>query len=832
MSNRPTSRQLQRFQEALLDAFDHDSLTQLTRIYLDINLQRIASVTGNLTTIVDNLVAYFASQDGGLKELFRAAVEANPANASLMSLGNEWQELEFATIPLPDEHPLQTIIEGDNVIGDKVAGDKIVYQQAKPYRPPLQRPPRSEYFQDRKDELAKLLNELKPGKVATICGPGGMGKSALAAEAVWTLAPDNATPERFPDGIFFHSFYNQPQAVVALEQIALSFGEDTRGSPQAAAQRALSQRIALLVLDGTEEADDLPAVLAVRNHCGVIVTSRKRADAVADRQDLPPLPSSDAVNLLDQLSSLNGINATDTAIYERLVELVGCLPLAVRLVGRYLVESAMDASDYCEWLDASPLSALEQGQRRDRSIPILLRRSVSQISEQAQAALAVMGCLALAPFPADAVAAALELGNRWKALNILGELVAFGMLIQREKDYELSHSLIHTYVREQLSNFEDVGTHLVDWLLRTIKQREGDVDALANLLPHLIALQKLCTEASRWQEVEDLANAIDSYLDLQGLWAVRANVIQLALNAIDSSDARQNKDILLGRLGLTYRRLGQLEKTIDIYQQALSIAKENRDRVSEGAHMGDLASAYREVGRVQEAIDLHKQALSIARETGERTQESRQLGSMGLAYRALGREEEAINLYQQALAIAREVGDRRLEGIQLGGLGGGYYLLGRLDEAIDYFQQGLAVAKETNDKGKEGGYLGNLGNAYADLGQIEEAVAYYQKTLALAKATGNRQQEGLVLGNIAVIYEELGQANDAIGYYQNALSIAREVGARPNEGLQLENLASVYTNVGRVEEAIDHYQRCLVIYEEINSPFAEDVRQALSKLTK
>jgi len=143
-------------------------------------------------------------------------------------------------------------------------------------RIPWQRPPRVEHFTNREAELAQLLAELQPGRVATLCGPGGMGKSALAAEAVWRLAPGDAPPARFPDGIVYYSFYNQPQAALALEHIARSWGEETgRGSPRDAALRALARRRALLLLDGTEESDDLAAVLAVRGGCGVLVTSRK-----------------------------------------------------------------------------------------------------------------------------------------------------------------------------------------------------------------------------------------------------------------------------------------------------------------------------------------------------------------------------------------------------------------------------------------------------------------------------------------------------------------------------------------------------------------------------
>ncbi|MCP4696750.1 MAG: hypothetical protein GY862_07865 [Gammaproteobacteria bacterium] len=96
---------------------------------------------------------------------------------------------------------------------------------------PLQRPSRPARFTGRKAELDKLLNDLRPGKTITLCGPGGIGKTALAAEAVWKLAPGNEPPERFPDGIVFYTFYGRPDADLALEKIAYAFGGEPRPSP-------------------------------------------------------------------------------------------------------------------------------------------------------------------------------------------------------------------------------------------------------------------------------------------------------------------------------------------------------------------------------------------------------------------------------------------------------------------------------------------------------------------------------------------------------------------------------------------------------------------------
>ena len=125
---------------------------------------------------------------------------------------------------------------------------KSAVQGGPAIRIPLQRPPRADHFTDRERELAQLLADLQPGRVVTLCGPGGIGKTALAAEAAWNLAPGNEPPERFPDGVLFHSFYGRPEADLAYEKIVYAFGDEPRPTPEAAALRVLGGKQALLIL--------------------------------------------------------------------------------------------------------------------------------------------------------------------------------------------------------------------------------------------------------------------------------------------------------------------------------------------------------------------------------------------------------------------------------------------------------------------------------------------------------------------------------------------------------------------------------------------------------
>jgi hypothetical protein len=229
------------------------------------------------------------------------------------------------------EQRIGTVSDGGTVVGDvhDVQGDVYIggqhYHPTTPPSPtpiPLQRPPRAQHFTGRAEDLAQLLAALQPGCLATLCGPGGIGKTALAAEALWTLAPGDGPPQAFPDGILFYSFYGRPDTALALEHIVRSFDEGARDTSADAAQRLLSRKRALLFLDGTEQAEDLGAVLRVRGTCGLLITTRRHQDAPASRQDVPPLVLDCAVQLLQAWAGEQA--AGETA--GRICELVGRCP--------------------------------------------------------------------------------------------------------------------------------------------------------------------------------------------------------------------------------------------------------------------------------------------------------------------------------------------------------------------------------------------------------------------------------------------------------------------------------------------------------------------------
>ena len=590
-------------------------------------------------------------------------------------------------------------------------------------------PRRPEYFINRKSELAKLMKELYPGAITALCGPGGIGKTAIAVEIVYRLRDD--IKKRFPDGVIFHSFYREPAADSALEQIARVFGEDVRPSPAASAQRALSQRQTLLILDGAEDADDLRKVLDVAAGCGVLITSRLRQDANTSRQDLKVLTSEHSRELL---KAWGKVQAADEAATKQISDHLGGLPLALRLAGEYMEASVQNAAEYLSWLKESVLEALDHGEHRFESLPTLLERSLEQVSALAREVLGLAGILAFASFTREPIATVLEL-KASQLVKPLGELINYGLLLRSGERYEISHALIHTYAYEHLPPPKFIVERLVSYYIDLAKTKCQKGIAEDSMLKddqvHLMRIAKVCKDQQLWQALYEMVATVEDYLDNKGFWRDRPTLLQAGVKATRKLNDRKSEGIFLGYLGIAHYRLGRFERAIFYCEQALAIHREIGDRKNEGNRLSNIGLSYHGLGQLERAIEYFEYALKIHRDLKNKREEANQLGNLGMGYKDLGKYEKAIEFHRRALAISRKIEDRKGEGNHLGNLGSVCYDMGQFDIAIKHQKQALRIHREIGYRYGEGALLGNIGEAYSSLGDVLRARRYLKEAIAI-----------------------------------------------------------------------------------------------------
>ena len=554
-------------------------------------------------------------------------------------------------------------IKATNVANVQNIAEQHIHLPGQHYIPPLHRPRRAEHFHDRKAERAWLLSNLHPGRVVTICGPGGMGKTALVAEVLWTLAPGESPPLSFSDGIVFHSFYGRPEAAVALEQLARTFGEDPLPTPAQAAQRALSGKRSLLVLDGAEEAENLEQVLAVCASCAVLVTSRRRSDAAdpAFLLDLQRLLPDDAVAVVQAWQAQRRI---DQAVIERICQLIGGLPLALRLVGNYLALHQDEADEYLAWLEEDLFEALNQGSTTRRSVPVLLERSVARLQPDARSVLSMIGLLALAPFERELIAGVLELAPR-AASRALGAVVAYGLLVQVGTAYEVSHPLIHTYARQVLLAGQDATQQraLVERLITVLAEHFPEVThtnwaSCERLVPHIQACALLIEQHQVMRkEAASLLNQAGWYLRERARYEQAEPLYQRALTIREQALGADHPDTAtsLNNLATLYQYQGKYEQAEPLLQRALTIREKvlGADHSDTASSLNDLAGLYRDQGKYEQAEPLYQRALLIYEQAFGANHPFIAITLKNYAYllRLMQRTEEATVLEQRAKAI-------------------------------------------------------------------------------------------------------------------------------------------------------------------------------------
>ena len=153
------------------------------------------------------------------------------------------------------------------------------------------------------------------------------------------------------------------------------------------------------------------------------------------------------------------------------------------------------------------------------------------------------------------------------------------------------------------------------------------------------------------------------------------------------------------------------------------------DRSQEAITLNNIGAVYHALGENQKALDFYQQALPLSRAVGDRSQEAITLHNIGLVYHTLGEKQKALDFYQQALPLSRAVGDHAREAITLNNIGGVYSNLGEKQKALDFYQQALPLRRTVGDRAGEATTLSNIGYLLQQQKQPQLAIIFYKQSV-------------------------------------------------------------------------------------------------------
>ncbi|MGW0068095.1 ATP-binding protein [Streptosporangium sandarakinum] len=288
-------------------------------------------------------------------------------------------------------------------------------------------------FVGRERERAAVLAAFGESRLVTLLGPGGVGKTRLAAVVAGDAAPS------FPAGGAFVDLVPVGGGFVA-QAVAAALGVTER--PRQPLEDAVAERLgrgrSLLVLDNCEHLLDAVAgfverTLSVCPGARVLVTSRERLGVPGERiVPVAPLPvASDAERLfLDRAAAADPGFTADPAVVAELCARLDGMPLAIELAAAR--SASLGADGLLATLD-DVLRLLAGGRgavERHRSLRAVIGWSHDLLGEEERTLFRRLAVFT-GGFDLDAAVAVTRGGGRGPVADVLGRLVDKSLVVRR-----------------------------------------------------------------------------------------------------------------------------------------------------------------------------------------------------------------------------------------------------------------------------------------------------------------------------------------------------------------------------------------------------------------
>lgn len=626
--------------------------------------------------------------------------------------------------------------------------------------------------------------------MAVLCGPGGVGKSALAR---WWA---NEATGRFAHGQLYADLRGfggdeplDPGEVlaaflralgVAPERVPISLAEQTAMYRTVTASRSL-----LVVLDDAYSAGQVRPLLPAAGS-GVLVTSRRRLVGLvpdgARLLEIAPLSARESVELLTRAVGGERISR-EYDLAEELAGICGGLPLALNVAaGRLVARPKLSVQGIVTELadEAGRLSRLST--LEGSSVRAMFDVSYRALSRDAAR---LYRALSLHPGPELGASLATTMvvadgGDRSGALDALDELLDASLLDEVAEDRFRFHDLLRLHAREMSDMYDSVldqqaalrGT--LEFYLAAARHADMVLTPYRRRIPYAFqrtdgALPEFLTrtDALAWLSRER-ANLIHA-----GRAALAHDYPELAWQLCDVMwplllYVKNYRDRLeIDERGVQAARAwGNVWAEADMLKRLSGVCARVGDYESAERHGVGAVDRYREAGDVPGSLDAREGLAGIYRDTGRVEQaerllirilaENRQLGrarnvgltcfNLGTLLTHTGRPAEALPLFVEAKEIFGGLADvDPYNGARaLIGLAGAYLGIGDIDGAEQAATEAAGRMTELGSDHERAEALVVLGHAARRRGAAHAARRHYREAMRIFDALGSGRGRELV----------------------------------------------------------------------------------------
>jgi predicted ATPase len=655
---------------------------------------------------------------------------------------------------------------GEHRLKDLTAPERI-YQLGRDDFPPLESlhqtnlPIPSTPFFGREQELREVLGLLsrEAVRLLTLTGPGGTGKTRLAAQAA------GLSSEHYPDGVWW-----VPLAPLRDPELVLAAAGQALGSKNGLAEHIADKRL-LLLFDNFEHlvgaAADLAALLTSCPHLDVLVTSREPLHVTGEQEySVAPLMHEESVGFF--LARARGVRPDfqpDTAVSE-ICHRLDDLPLALELAAARV--KALSSEQILERLEQR-LPLLTGGARdlpeRQRTLRATIDWSyglLTSAEQQIFARLAVFsgGC---------SLEAAQELAEA--DLDSLQSLVDKSLLRHANERYWMLET-IREYASERLHESgegEELRRRHAEHLLAFAEEVEpnllssGDLrewlDRLGPEHDNLRAALDWFEEAGETECVLRLAGALSRF------WYIRGHVVEgrrrldTALREHEAPTAARAK--ALSGAAVMALEGGDPTTTRLRAEEALRLNRALGDAWG-AAHSGFLLGhAALDEGDSAAARQLFGESRRRFHELGDEHYTLLATYNLAVVIEDLGDLERARALHEESLRRARAQSDERIVAFSLDQLASYARDEGRVEDALSMLAESLRIRRDLGDQVAIAENLGRVARTLATAGRAGTAARLLSSSEALRGRIGSTSVPSVAKMNEGTLTDIRSQLDDA-----------------------------------------------------------------------
>jgi tetratricopeptide (TPR) repeat protein/transcriptional regulator with XRE-family HTH domain len=732
-------------------------------------------------------------------------------------------------------------------------GDRVV---------PRMLPRDIESFTGRESELARLADAASRGYgtagvtgVYVVEGMGGVGKTALVLRAAHQVAAG------FPDGQLFADLQGYTPGVSplspedALRSLLRALGTPNERVPEELTERAAFYRSqlagtrTLIVLDNAASPAQVEPLLPGTAGCLVLVTSRRALAGVDGAQvvTLDTPSHAEAVRLFCAAAGHGRVAADDPDVAE-IVDLCGCLPLAIRILAARLARrQSLRTGDV--------LAELRQEHQRlarladeDRNVAAAFELSFRHLPQAAQRVFESLGVVPGQDFDSYAAASLLAEAGTAAVQASLESLLDHHLLIQQTAGRYRFHDLVRVFARQKSRALDlDALDRLSDFYLYSAQQADRHLDRRFPAVapqrhvpaPRVVPDVATSAQAQAWLTAElanleaalrdaagrgqrgfviALSEALAEYLRVAGPWDLATDLHHLALDAaIETGDLAGQAAALL-HIGVIERQSGKLTAAVGTFEQAASASSACGGRLALAGALVELGLTRRLTGELGPAIVNLTDALDIYAAEGSHFGQAGALRELGGVQRQAGQFDVAERSLTAAGDLYRKLEHRYGEASTLSYLGGVRLAIKAYEPACAALTAALDIYRDLDDPICQANCLMFLGKAHLDHGVLRSADDALTEAGELYGRLGDRRGQAGVLAFLGDTQRQAGRLEQAGQSLSQALRLFGEVHDPGGAAETMNYYAALALAEGAPREARHRHARALRLARTSSSP--------------